>query len=92
LFESGIPHTYVLTSDDMHTFRLDVDGEFAFSGDFVYSAAMGPNGVCFGDACIGLRSLSTWDYFEVEVIPEPGALALGCLAAISLGFSTRRVA
>jgi hypothetical protein len=91
-FESGIPHTYVLTSNDMHVFRLDVDGELAFSGDFVYSAAMGPNGVCFGDACIGLRSLSTWDYFEVEVIPEPGALALGCLAAISVGFTTRRVA
>jgi hypothetical protein len=88
--ESGAPHSYLLTSDDMHTFRLDVDGEFAFAGEFLSDAAIGPNCVCFGDTFVGLRSLSTWDYFEASVVPEPSVAALVTAAGASAFLAARR--
>ncbi len=87
---SGVPHSYLLTSDDMQSFRLDVDGTFAFSGEFLSDAAIGPNCASFGDTFVGLRSLSVWYYFAAGVIPEPSGVALGCMIALSMLFANRR--
>jgi hypothetical protein len=89
-FNGGIPHTYLLTSADMQSFTLYVDGGIAFSGQFLFEAMIGPNCACFGDAATGLRSLSIWDFFEVQVVPEPGALALGSFTALSTLLAKRR--
>jgi hypothetical protein len=88
-FADGVPHSYVLTTGDMPSFCLEVDGELAFCGEFVSHAMIGPDCICFGDGTIGLRSLSTWDYFDVEVVPEPSAVALGCFIVLSIAFARR---
>lgn len=84
----GVPHTYVLSSADMQTFSLLVDGVAAFSGSFG-TLAIEPTTVAFGDAVQGLTSLSEWDFVEIAVTPEPHS-ALGLFAALLLPRLWRR--
>jgi hypothetical protein len=92
-FEPGVAHDFLFASSDMEHFELHVDGEFAFSGVFLWDALIGANVVAFGDAWIGLRSLSQWDYVEVAVVPEPPTLVVSCvLGTTALCFRRRTVA
>jgi hypothetical protein len=67
-------HTFSFRSADMLSYQLFVDGAFAFAGLFHAQAIIGPNFVTFGDAVIGERSLSKWDYVEIAVVPEPSTI------------------
>ncbi len=68
---SGVFHLFEFVSTDMQTYVLSVDGESLMTGQF--RPAGGTSRVSWGDGIQGSRSLSTWDFVEFGVIPEPGA-------------------
>lgn len=76
-FTPGVFHDYLLTSADMLSYRLYIDGQLARTGAFVgpwYESA-----VMWGDGVLGASSLSAWDYARFGVVPEPTAVLLvGC--------------
>jgi len=87
-FELGVFHEFELSSFDMRTFALAIDGSVALTGDFVH--VITDSKVSWGDGAVGSASLSRWDYFEFGVIPEPsGALALVVLSMIMSGTKRR---
>lgn len=71
---AGAFHEYRMVAD-MASYQLYVDGQFAFSGVFHGTSWTPGVKVLFGDSHIGQASVSEWDYVEVQVVPEPGALA-----------------
>ncbi len=82
-FELGAEfHDFALTSADMASYQLYVDGQLVHSGAFVgpvpYSC------VLWGDATTGPSSISTWDYVRFGIVPEPGAGLLLGFAGLAL--------
>ncbi len=78
-FAPGVYHDYVLTSADLRSYALYVDGELARAGHFAPSGW--ESGVEWGDYTQGAASLSEWDYVRFGAVPEPsGSLILGSAA------------
>jgi hypothetical protein len=81
-------HDYRMTSWDMRTYQLFIDGALAREGPFVYCADS-PR-LAWGDGTQGAASLHRWDYVRIYTIPEPFCLAL--CGAMFLLLSRRRLA
>ena len=65
-FAPGVFHKYSLTSGDLLTYDLRIDGQLVYSGHFV-----GPSptsGVGWGDGAEAASSLSVWDYVRFGVV------------------------
>lgn len=75
----GVMHEYRVTSYDMSTYALYVDGILAFEGPFTVQGGF-PHSVDFGDASGNVSSVSYWDYVRFGVAPEPGTLVLLLMA------------
>ncbi len=68
-FAPGEFHEYALTSHDMLTYKLEIDGVLAHVGEFVgpwYHSAVG-----WGDGTSGASSVARWEYVRFGVVPEP---------------------
>jgi hypothetical protein len=84
-FDPYVFHDYSLTTSDLLTYTLSIDGSVAHTGPLMtpcFNSAVG-----WGDASTGATSVSAWDYVRFGVIPEPsGALLIisACLAGIFL--------
>ena len=75
-FDPGVFHDFELSSWDMRTYELTIDGTTALTGDFV--PVFTASEVSWGDGWQGAASLARWDYFEFGVVPEmQSALAFG---------------
>jgi len=80
-------HSYHLTSEDMESYQLFIDGTFAYEGMFdgqSFSTSL----LIFGDGVQGARSLTRWDYMRFGVAAEPSAILLagvGVLAGLRRG-------
>ncbi len=87
-FTPDIFHDYLLTSSDMLSYDLYIDGTFTYAGVFV-----GPfpqSWTAWGDTTQGASSLSYWDYVRFGVVPEPSAgLLLGSAALAMTGLRGR---
>ena len=86
-FEPGVFHLFELRSWDMRGFELSIDHTVALTGDFVH--VITASKIAWGDGIVGAASLSSWDYFEFGVIPEPSG-AVGIVAMWAVVFSIRR--
>jgi hypothetical protein len=75
-FEAGVYHEYALTSTDMLTYALFVDGALAYMGELVVFPHS--SWVQWGDAVTGAASLSAWDYARFGVLPAPLAGDVNC--------------
>ncbi|MGD8454305.1 MAG: PEP-CTERM sorting domain-containing protein [Phycisphaerae bacterium] len=90
LYSAETWHTFQMISDDAQAYTLLVDGEYAFDGTFTRHLSAGPNLAAFGDAIYGRSSLSSWDYIEFEVVPEPtSALLVAAAGAVSCAMNRR---
>ena len=69
-FTLGVFHDYELTSADMRSYTLLMDGEPLIAGQFRHLVTASEVG--WGDDVQGSTSLSRWDYFRFGVVPEPG--------------------
>jgi hypothetical protein len=84
-FEPYVFHDYSLTTSDLLTYTLRIDGSVAHTGQLetpCFTCA-----VAWGDEVTGATSLSDWDYVRFGVVPEPsGALLIisACLAGFVL--------
>jgi hypothetical protein len=67
-FQPGLFHDYLLTSTDLDTYTLRIDGELVHTG--LLGASGWESGVEWGDYSRS-SSLSTWDSFAFGVVPEP---------------------
>jgi hypothetical protein len=67
-------HDYRITSSDMRTYDLFVDGQSLHQGSFRYGG--GTSTLAWGDGTQGVASLHRWDYVRIYTIPEPTCLAL----------------
>lgn len=84
-FAPGVFHEYALTSSDMLTYCLYVDGALAHVGEVV-----GPSESSWGqwgNLATG-KSLSVWDFARFGVIPEPAAVLL--FGSVGLAASVRK--
>jgi hypothetical protein len=82
-FAPGVYHDYVLTSADLTSYTLSIDGAVARVGHFVGPSSA--TGACWGDCIEGGASISTWDRFAFGVVPEPtGGLLLGFGGTLAL--------
>jgi hypothetical protein len=84
-FDPYVFHDYSLTTSDLLTYTLSIDGSVAHSGRLVTPCFN--SAVDWGDKATGATSVSEWDYVRLGVVPEPsGALLItsACLAAIVL--------
>jgi hypothetical protein len=87
----GVFHQYVITSADLDTYVLYIDGLVAYVG--VVSAPSPGSYIGWGDTGTGAgtTSLTTWDYVWFGCVPEPPAGALfGSVLAAACGGWTRR--
>jgi len=75
-FVAGVYHEYVVTSSDMLTYGLYIDGVLAHVGELVVC----PHGsyAQWGDLGTGAASLSAWDYARFGVVPAPQAGDVNC--------------
>ncbi len=76
--EPNVFHTYTVTSYDMLSYVLEIDGVTIHSGDFELDSLLSSY-VTFGDGVLGQRSHAQWDYFRYGVVPEPVPLLGTCL-------------
>lgn len=84
-FDPYVFHDYSLTTSDLLTYTLRIDGSVAYTGWLMTPSYT--SGVDWGDEVTGASSLSDWDYVRFGVVPEPcGALSVisACLAGIAL--------
>jgi len=72
--EPGVFHDYGLTSSDMRTYELYIDGDLARAGTFWEGLTAAR--VSWGPVTDGVSSLSHWDYVRVGVVPEPASCFL----------------
>ncbi len=72
--EPGVFHDYRLTSSDMRTYELFIDGDLARAGDFWHGLTA--SRLSWGPVTEGVSSLSHWDYVRVGVVPEPASCFL----------------
>ena len=82
-FDPGVFHVFALTSTNMRTYELRIDGKPAINGQF--RLFFDSSRVAWGDGVQGSASLSQWDYFRFGVVPEPSSALL-----FSVGFMIRR--
>ena len=82
-FSPGVFHDYRLTSSDMLTYQLHVDGQLTLEGSFWLSAS--ESYVAWGDGVQGAASLTHWDYFRFGVVPQPQALSIVLVWAAVFG-------
>ena len=82
-FDPGVFHEFALTSTNMRTYELRIDGKPAIKGQF--RLFFDSSRVGWGDGIQGSASLSRWDYFKFGVVPEPNSALL-----FSLAFMIRR--
>jgi hypothetical protein len=78
-------HEFSLTSSDLLTYTLRIDGSVAHSGPFTTPCFI--SAVDWGDGWTGATSVSDWEYVRFGVVPEPsGALLIisACLAGMIL--------
>jgi len=78
-------HVFLLTTEDMSSYELYVDDEFAFSGEFVLSEAH-LSWIAFGDGLQGgtHSALADWDFMRFGIAPTPSALALFLPGTVAL--------
>lgn len=82
----GIFHDYRLTSRDMRTYDLYVDGQLARVGSFWSSATHSYVGWGDSGQSVAGGSRHHWDYFRISVVPEPGVrLSIGMVIACCVG-------
>jgi hypothetical protein len=81
-------HDYRVTSWDMRSYDLFIDGELRHAGIFRYVA--GYPHMAWGDGAQGAASLHRWDYVRICTIPEPPCLAL-CGAVGCWSLCIRRI-
>ena len=77
----GVFHDYRLTSSDMRSYELYIDGDLVRAGNFW--EGLTESRLWWGSMTKGVSSLSHWDYVRVGVVPEPAPvwlLAAGLLA------------
>jgi hypothetical protein len=87
-FEPGVFHNYQVTSSDLDTYTLQIDGQEAHSG--LLAPTGWESGMEWGDYTRPVSSLSMWDSVSFGVVPEPGALALlGCAGLVFRGRTQR---
>jgi hypothetical protein len=72
----GVFHDYRVTSADMITYRLFIDGAERRVGSFWQGASNSFVNWGDGTQSFGGGSLHQWSYVRFGVVPEPGALAL----------------
>ena len=72
--EPGVFHDYRLTSSDMLTYELCIDGELARAGNFWQGISA--SRLSWGPVSQGVSSLSHWDYVRMGVTPEPSSCFL----------------
>jgi hypothetical protein len=72
----GVFHNYCVTSADMLTYRLFIDGVERRAGSFWQG--LGASYVAWGDTTQSFSggSLHQWSYLRFGLVPEPGALTL----------------
>ncbi len=79
----GEYHTYIIKTVDWQNYNLWVDDRFTFSGELRFQAIVSGPLVGFGDSLIGgSGSLSEWQYVDISVVPEPGAVAVTLMMVI----------
>jgi hypothetical protein len=69
-FSEGALHEFSLSSTDMRSYVLYIDGQEVIDGAFWLS--LDSSEVGWGDDVQGNSSLSHWDYVRFGVVPEPG--------------------
>lgn len=88
-FVPGEFHAFELTSDDMHSYDLSIDGSLAYSGS-LWEPSTRRSRIEWGDISRGSASLVDWDYFRFGVVPEPGTSGLvACLICALVGMRRR---
>ncbi len=80
-FVPGVFHDYALTSSDMLTYCLYVDGVPVHTGEVVGPSAS--SWAQWGDLVTGSASISVWDYARFGVVPEPTGVLLFGLAGLA---------
>ena len=88
-YEPNVFHEFVLRSEDMQNFELDLDGAAAYTGPFEDESLLSGY-VSFGDAAIGDASRQSWDYMRFGVVPEPASLVIIAFAWIAAARQRRR--
>ena len=78
-FEPGVFHDYLVTSTDLDTYTLRIDGEEVHSG--LLAPTGWESGAEWGDYSRS-SSLSAWGSFAFGVVPEPSSGALVIVAAL----------
>ncbi len=73
----GVLHDYRITSTDMVTYALEIDGVFARNGTWDLNS-LNESFVGWGDTTQGggILSVSRWDFVRFGVIPEPATVTL----------------
>jgi hypothetical protein len=79
---AGLVHQYVLSSSDLITYVLAIDGQVVHTGQFV--GLMCDSIVTWGDTFYGASSVSHWDYVRFGIVPEPSAVLVCRLAALTV--------
>jgi hypothetical protein len=75
-FQAGVFHEYALTTSDLASYALYVDGALVHVGQL--NAPGFGAWLEWGDATSGRTSLTEWDWVRFGVVPEPSAgLLLG---------------
>jgi len=87
-FEPGVFHTFELSSSNMRSFELRIDGNVGLTGPFTH--IISASKIAWGDMVEGEASLSRWDYVEFGVVPEPASSAGFGLAVLILWHITRQ--
>lgn len=75
LFVPYLWHDHQLSSSDMRSYELRIDGALVRQGAFVHVFTQSQ--VSFGEGTQGASSLHHWDYFRVgAVVPEPSGFRI----------------
>lgn len=90
-FEPLVWHRFAITSADMVTYELWIDGTAVHSGQLLtYSTQSSVVG--FGDGVQGASSLASWDYVRFGVVPEPaGVRGVACALSFVVARVWRRI-
>jgi hypothetical protein len=85
-FQPLLWHDYEITSPNMRTYDLFIDGALRHQGTFQH--LISKSYVAWGDGGQPISSLADWDYFRFGVVPEPSGLAL--LLCLAVWYGARR--
>lgn len=80
-FSPSVFHDYRLTSSDMRTYALYIDGVPVHVGSFFH--AFSQSWVDWGDGTQGSASVHDWTRLRFAVVPEPSGSACICVAVIA---------